>query len=55
MNVKFHNKKITMEIDTGAATSIIGIRTYKKLFTDLKLQQPNVRLRTCTGQEVPVE
>ena len=46
-----------MEVDTGAALSIISEATYKKLWesdTPPELQQTSVRLRTYTGEEMSV-
>jgi len=43
-----------MEIDTGAAVSVISMDTYKKLFPNIRLSNPTVRLRTYTGEPMPV-
>ena len=50
--VKFNEKHLQMEVDTGAAMSVISRRTYKRLFSDLKLQKPTVHLKTYTGEEI---
>ena len=50
-------KELTMEVDTGAALSIISEATYKKLWesdTPPELQQTSVRLHTYTGEEMSV-
>ena len=54
VKVKFCHKLVSMEIDTGAATSLVGMQTYRKLFPHLTLRRPSVRLITCTGEEIPV-
>ena len=47
---------VTMEIDTGAAVSVISEKTYKELVTEaeLVLQPTNVNLRTYTGERIAV-
>lgn len=52
--MKFGSNSITMEIDTGAATSIVGMQTYRKLFPHLTLHRSSLRLVTCTGEEIPI-
>ena len=54
VKVKFCHKLVSMEIDTGAPTSLVGMQTYRKLFPHLTLRRPSVRLITCTGEEIPV-
>jgi len=53
LTVEFH-KKVTMEIDTGAAVSVISVNTYQKLFSNVKLSKSTVRLRTYTGEPMVV-
>ena len=43
-----------MEIDTGAAISIISSQSYKSLFPKANLQKPTVKLRTYMVIEIPV-
>ena len=45
---------VSMEVDTGAAVSIISERTQKSLFPSTDLAKPNVRLRTYTSKPIPV-
>uniref|UniRef100_A0A3B3TFN7 Gypsy retrotransposon integrase-like protein 1 n=1 Tax=Paramormyrops kingsleyae TaxID=1676925 RepID=A0A3B3TFN7_9TELE len=44
-----------MEIDTGAAISIISEAVYKKTFAHVPLEGSNVTLKTYTGQAIPVK
>ena len=47
--------QLTMEIDTGAAVSLVSEETVKNSFMkDLPLHPADVRLRTYTGEVVPV-
>lgn len=50
--VKFNEKHLQMEVDTGAAMSVISRRTYRRLFSEIKLQKPTVHLKTYTGEEI---
>ena len=43
-----------MEIDTGAAVSIISMDTYKRLFLNTRLSTSTLRLKTYTGEPMPV-
>ncbi|KAL5517154.1 hypothetical protein EMCRGX_G002638 [Ephydatia muelleri] len=45
---------LPMEIDTGAAVSIIPERVRQELFPYLKLQNTRVRLRTYTAEQITV-
>ena len=50
-----NNKELVMELDTGAATSLISEATYHKLFPDIYLHRSSpVFLKTYTGQELVV-
>ena len=49
-----NGKQFPMEVDTGAAVSIISEATYKSLFTDSKLQKCDVVLRTYTDERMTV-
>ena len=42
-----------MEIDTGAALSIISSQSYKSLFPKATLQKPTIKLRTYMAKEMP--
>ena len=41
-----------MEVDTGAAVSLISEETQKHLFPKAKLQKPEVRLNTYTAEAI---
>ena len=43
-----------MEIDTGAATTIISKKMYDDLFPDLELNDPSINLCTYTGELIPL-
>ena len=49
-----NGKQFAMEVDTGAAVSIISEATYKSFFTDSKLQKCDVVLRTYTDERMTV-
>ena len=48
-------KPVEMEIDTGAAVSIMAERTYQQLFSHKPLQPSTVRLTTCTQSPIHVK
>ena len=53
--VQINGVDLTMEIDTGAAVSLISESTYTQLRPDggnPELHQAPIRLRTCTGEEL---
>ena len=43
-----------MEVDTGAAVSLMSEQTQKHLFPNVKLQSSKVRLLTYTAEPLPV-
>jgi len=45
---------LTMEVDTGAAVSIISAQTHKKFFPKASLQQTSIKLRTYMDEAMPV-
>ena len=47
-------KSLTMELDTGAAVSIISDATRRRKFTDVKLRKSKVILKTYTDQMMKV-
>ena len=47
-------KNITMQVDTGAAISLVSKSTYDKLFSDIPLEHFRNRLTTYTGQVMKV-
>jgi len=43
-----------MELDTGAAVSLVSESTYKQLWLTNSLQESFTRLRTYTGEQINV-
>ena len=43
-----------MEVDTGAAYSVISNVTYKASFSDIKLRKSDVLLKTYTNERIRV-
>lgn len=54
VNFDVNQRNVLMEIDTGAAVSIMSEVTYKKSFAHVPLGGSNVTLKTYTGQAIPV-
>lgn len=54
VNFAINQRNVLMEIDTGAADSIISEARYKKTFAHVPLGGSNVTLKTYTGQTIPV-
>ena len=57
VDITVQNKKIKMEIDTGAAVSLISETMYRKTWKKCEappLQSTKTKLKTYTGEEVPV-
>ena len=50
--IMIDNQEMTMEIDTGAAVSIISSSEYSKCLSHVKLLPCETRLKTCTGGTV---
>ena len=46
------NQQVPMEIDTGAAISLVSEETYKKLWPHKPLQQATIVLKTYSGQQL---
>ena len=47
-------KPVEMEVDAGAAVSIISEETYKRLFPNLNLKEAPIGLKTYTGERIPI-
>jgi hypothetical protein len=45
---------MTMEIDTGAAVSLISQKTYSTLFPNVQLMKPSLKLSTYTAEPIRV-
>ena len=54
VELKINDKLLQMEIDTGAAVSIISEQTKSRLYPRVSLKSPSVVLRTYTGEAVSV-
>ena len=54
VEVKINDKPLQMEVDTGAAVSIISEQTKKTLYPLVSLTAPSVVLRTYTGEAMSV-
>lgn len=54
LNINVQRKTIVMELDTGAAVSLISEETYHKLFSDIPLQESTVKLKSYSGEDIPV-
>ena len=50
VNLEVNGKPLAMEVDTGAAVSIISRRVQQKLFPDTVIRPSRVLLRTYTGE-----
>ena len=49
-----NGKKLTMELDTGAAVSLISTHTKKQMFPEVPLINTPTVLTTFTGEQIPV-
>ena len=54
-NVFVNGKLLSMEIDTGAAVSIISEESKNRLFPDAVLKKSYLRMQTYTGQRMTVQ
>lgn len=52
---KIEGLPIEMEVDTGAAVSIISSELYRDKLSHVRLRQTNVILKTYTGEVIPPE
>lgn len=55
VKLEINNKPLVMEIDTGAGVSIIPESVLTTLLPELSLQRAAVRLKTFTGEVIPVK
>ena len=49
-----NNKHVIMEVDTGAAVSLISHKTYQKFFASVPLQKSTIKLSTFNVESIPV-
>lgn len=54
VNFTVNQQDLLMEIDTGAAVSIISQQEYRRSFAHLPLEGARVKLKTYTGECIPV-
>ena len=57
-SIKVNGKPVAMEIDTGASVTVVGEDTFKTIQegdSSVELQRTTVRLRTYTGETIPVQ
>ncbi len=54
VTVDVEGKPLTMELDTGAAVSIISDATRRRIFPDVKLRKSKIILKTYTDQKMKV-
>ena len=54
VDLEVNKTKLTMEIDTRAAVSVISEQTRKKMFPDVPLSKSTLLLKTYTGEVMPV-
>ena len=52
IEVRANGKPLKMEIDTGAALSIISEETRRKIFPDEPLHDSSIILKTYTGERI---
>ena len=55
VQVNANGKELAMELDTGAAVSLISLNTKNAFFPEVPLQQSRVNLRTYTGEQIEVK
>ena len=54
MTLELNGKSMDMEVDTGAAVSLMSQTTQKKLFSHAKLQKTTMKLQTYTAESLSV-
>ena len=54
VELKVDGKPLTMQVDTGAAVSILAADTFRKLFPNANLHPSTLLLRTYTGETMKV-
>ena len=55
VDIEINGRALNMEVDTGAAVSIISKTTYQKLFSEIPIKPASLRLRTYTSESIDVE
>ena len=54
VDLKINDKHVQMELDTGASVTIISEQIKDKLFPNTPLQRSSLKLKTYTGESLPV-
>ena len=54
LSVDVQGETISMELDTGAAVSLISEGTYNQFFSDVSLKKSTVKLKSYSGEDIPV-
>ena len=52
VSVTVNQLSLTMEVDTGAAFSVISRSTFEKLFSSVPLRKTDIKLKTYTGESL---
>jgi len=55
VDVQINGKQLPMEVDTGAALSIVSKRTWKTLFPGVALKEAHIVLKTYTNERMTVK
>ena len=55
VSLKVNGQPLTMEVDTGAAVSLVTESAVEALLPSVQLQPSNVTLKTYTGETIPVK
>ena len=54
VTILIDHTSLSMEVDTGASFSVVSKNTYEKFFSSRTLQRSTVKLKTYTGETLPV-
>ena len=54
VDLQLEGKPLRMEVDTGAAVSLVSEETYRSLFPTVPLQSSMTKLRTYSGEPLTV-
>ena len=54
ISLQINNQPLQMEVDTGAAVSLISQRTHQEYLSQIPLEKSDILLKTYTGEQVPV-
>lgn len=54
VDLQINGKPLHMEVDTGAAVSLISREVHERQFPDISLAESQIRLQTYTGEPIPI-